>query len=171
MWAYRYVIQTNTERQVVYEEVVVTETVVETVIDTVYERRDIVDVVDYHWFQFVATGYSANDPEQGTTNTNAMGETPVWGTVAVDPLIITLGALLEILHYGVFEAQDTGGAIKGNRIDIYFEDKLDAQFFGTRDIWLRILTVEEARRYHEEAGQDEWSPENIYAFPGTGEGR
>lgn len=39
-------------------------------------------------------------------------------TIAVDPSVIPLGSRVFIEGYGVFIAEDTGGAIKGNKIDI-----------------------------------------------------
>ena len=40
------------------------------------------------WFYFVATGYSANDPEQGTNNITATGKEIKKGMIAVDPKVI-----------------------------------------------------------------------------------
>ena len=91
------------------------------------------------WFYFVATGYSANDPLQGTNNITATGKEIKKGMIAVDSKIIPLGARIEIKDMGVFVAEDTGGKIKGNRIDIYFETKEEAKDFGRQVIWVRVL--------------------------------
>ncbi len=91
------------------------------------------------WFYFVATGYSANDPLQGTNNITATGKEIKKGMVSVDPKIIPLGTRIEIKDTGLFVAEDTGGKIKGNRIDIYFETKEEAKEFGRQTIWVRVL--------------------------------
>jgi 3D (Asp-Asp-Asp) domain-containing protein len=91
------------------------------------------------WFYFMATGYSANDPEQGTNNITATGKEIKKGMIAVDPKIIPLGTEVEIKDMGLFTAEDTGGRIKGNRIDIYFETKEQAEQFGRQVIWVRVL--------------------------------
>jgi 3D (Asp-Asp-Asp) domain-containing protein len=92
------------------------------------------------WYYFVATGYSANDPTQGTNNTTATGKEAYEGIIAVDPKIIPLGTEVEIKDLGKFIAEDTGGKIKGNRIDIYFSSKTEAAKFGKQGIWLRMVT-------------------------------
>lgn len=52
-------------------------------------------------------------------NTTATGTTPEVGrTIAVDPAVIPLGSEIEIDGKS-YIAEDTGGAIKGNRIDIF----------------------------------------------------
>ena len=89
------------------------------------------------WYYFKATGYSANDPAQGTNSTTATGKDIRIGMIAVDPKVIPLGTSVEIRDMGIFVAEDTGGKIKGNRIDIYFEYKEDAKKFGKRGIWIR----------------------------------
>ena len=91
------------------------------------------------WFYFVATGYSANDPLQGTNNITATGKEIKKGMIAVDSKIIPLGTRIEIKDMGVFVAEDNGGKIKGNRIDIYFETKEEAKDFGRQVIWVRVL--------------------------------
>ena len=40
---------------------------------------------------------------------------------------------------GVFIADDRGGKIKGNRIDIFFDSKEEAIDFGKKGVWLRFL--------------------------------
>lgn len=92
------------------------------------------------WYYFVATGYSANDSTQGTDNITATGKEVYEGVIAVDPRIIPLGTTVEIKDLGKFIAEDTGGKIKGNRIDIYFNSKKEAKKFGRQNIWLRMIT-------------------------------
>jgi 3D (Asp-Asp-Asp) domain-containing protein len=104
----------------------------------VKEVREVKKEVD--WFYFVASGYSANDPEQGTSNKTATGEEVKEGIIAVDPDIIPLGTKVEIKDVGVFVAEDTGGKIKGNRVDIYFNSKGEAKDFGRKGVWIRIIS-------------------------------
>ena len=91
------------------------------------------------WFYFIATGYSADDPGQGTNNITATGKEIKKGMIAVDPKVIPLGTRIEIKDIGFFTADDTGGKIKGNRIDIYFKTKKEAEEFGRKVIWVKVL--------------------------------
>lgn len=63
--------------------------------------------------------------------------------IAVDPNVIPLGTLVEVrLKNGqtfVAEAADTGGAIKGKRIDILVETKKQAYQFGRQSVEVRPL--------------------------------
>ena len=66
--------------------------------------------------------------------------TPVrWGVVAVDPRVVPLGSRLMIDGFeDVFTAEDTGGAVRGNQIDVYFPDVQAALRFGVQN---RMVTV------------------------------
>lgn len=92
-----------------------------------------------HWYYFVASGYSADDPVQGTDNVTATGKEVRAGIIAVDPDVIPLGTRIEIKDMGFFTAEDTGGKIKGNRIDIYFDSKKEAKEFGKKGVWVNII--------------------------------
>lgn len=59
--------------------------------------------------------------------------------VAVDPDIIPLYSIVEIENLGAFIALDTGGLIKGNRIDILFNSKREAMEFGKQTIKVRVI--------------------------------
>ena len=67
------------------------------------------------------------------------------GVVAVDPRVIPLGTKLYIESldgwpdYGNAVAEDTGGAIKGNRIDLFFNSRSEALRFGRRNVKVHIL--------------------------------
>lgn len=60
----------------------------------------------------------------------ATGTTPHVGGCAVDPKIIPLGSLV-MINGSVYRAEDTGGAIKGNRVDIVTETHSEALALGT----------------------------------------
>ena len=69
----------------------------------------------------------------------ASGEIASNLTVAVDPNVIPLGSLLYLEGYGVRIAQDTGSAVKGNVIDIYFDNHEDAWNVGRqkgKKVWI-----------------------------------
>lgn len=66
------------------------------------------------------------------------------GVIAVDPKVIPLRTKVRVTYpdgtpLGDFTAEDTGGAIKGNRIDILFMTKKEAFAFGRRDMIVYIL--------------------------------
>ncbi len=52
-------------------------------------------------------------------------------TIAVDPKVIPLGSTV-ILNGQEYVAEDVGGAVKGNRIDLYFDSHQDALNFGVQ---------------------------------------
>jgi 3D (Asp-Asp-Asp) domain-containing protein len=61
------------------------------------------------------------------------------GCVAVDPSRIPLGTKLYIEGYGHAIANDTGGAIKGNRIDLYMHSKKEAFEWGRQEVRVWII--------------------------------
>ncbi len=94
-----------------------------------------------------ATAYCANDPSAGTTGRTATGRRAVPGAgsrenphiIAVDPRVIPLGTEVYIEGYGYAVAQDTGGAIKGERIDLLVGSQQAAYSFGRRNLKIYIL--------------------------------
>jgi 3D (Asp-Asp-Asp) domain-containing protein len=50
-------------------------------------------------------------------------------TIATDPKVIPLGTEV-VINKKIYVAEDTGGAIKGNRIDVFFDSHSDALDFG-----------------------------------------
>lgn len=102
--------------------------------------KEIMEVEkEVEWYYFIASGYSANDPAQGTNNITATGKEIKEGMIAVDTRVIPLGTKIEIKDMGIFKAEDTGGKIKGNRIDIYFDTKKEAKEFGRKGVWIKII--------------------------------
>ena len=91
---------------------------------------------------FASTGKRPGDPGWGIT---ASGTTARPGTVAVDPRVIPLGTRLYVesldgsSDYGFAIAEDTGGAIKGYKIDLFYNSNAEAMRFGRRDVKVYIL--------------------------------
>ncbi len=88
-----------------------------------------------------ATAYSANCP--GCSGITATGinlkENPDKKVIAVDPGVIPLGSRVWVEGYGYAVAGDTGGAIQGNKIDVFIPSKSEAGSFGHRTVQVKIL--------------------------------
>ena len=84
-----------------------------------------------------ATAYSAYDPGNGPYTASG---TPVrHGVIAVDPSFIPIGTRVYIPGYGEAIAEDIGGAIVGNIIDIAFDTHEEAIEFGRQELEIYIL--------------------------------
>lgn len=62
-----------------------------------------------------------------------------YSTIAVDPRVIPLGSTVYVEGYGYAIAEDTGGAIKGNIIDVFFQSKSEALSWGRRSVKVYIV--------------------------------
>lgn len=60
-------------------------------------------------------------------------------SVAADTSLYPMGTLLEIEGMGTYTVQDRGGAIKENRLDIYFDNHQDAVAFGVQTVQVRVV--------------------------------
>jgi 3D (Asp-Asp-Asp) domain-containing protein/peptidoglycan hydrolase CwlO-like protein len=78
-----------------------------------------------------ATGYSL----RGRT---ATGVPAGWGVVAVDPSVIPLGTRMTIPGYGEGIAADTGSAVIGNTIDLWFPTATQALAWGRRTVTITL---------------------------------
>ena len=74
-----------------------------------------------------------------TGNRTATGTWPKVGTIAVDPKVIPLGTKVYVSGYGFAVAEDTGGAIKNNIIDLYMDTNEACINWGRRNVTLYIL--------------------------------
>ena len=90
-----------------------------------------------------ATAYTHTD--KGCDKITATGTTVHWGTVAVDPKLIPYGTKMFIVSndgkfvYGLSAAEDCGGSIKGNRIDLYMPTTKQCFSFGVRNCTIYFL--------------------------------
>lgn len=85
----------------------------------------------------IATAYAPGVGGVGTRT--AVGGRARYGVVAVDPRVIPLGTRLYIPGYGYGVAADTGGAIKGKKIDVCFDTGAEAIAWGRRTVTITIL--------------------------------
>ncbi len=69
----------------------------------------------------------------------ASGLPAAHGRIAVDPSVIPLGTRVYVEGYGFAVAADTGGNIKGNTIDVYFNARSSCIQWGCRHITIYIL--------------------------------
>lgn len=95
-----------------------------------------------HWQEFEATAYTHNDPGCNRLTKTEFELTPGARIVAVDPKVIPLGSRVEIWGYGIFYAEDIGGVIKGNKIDVYLTDRHAALQFGRRKVKVKVIKEE-----------------------------
>ncbi len=80
----------------------------------------------------VATAYAGD-------SITSTGTTPKWGTIAVDPSVIPYGSRVYIPQFDMtFIAEDCGGAIKGNKIDIFMNSESQCIQWGRRSIDIYI---------------------------------
>ena len=87
--------------------------------------------------KFELSFYSKEQFPNSPTSTGVMPE--VGRTVAVDPKVIPYGTSIEIDGFGVRVAEDTGGAIKGKKLDIFVEKTSEAFQLGrihNVDVWV-----------------------------------
>lgn len=87
-------------------------------------------------------GKTPDHPQYGITRSGTRARP---GVVAVDPRVIPLGTKLYVESldgwpdYGFASAEDTGGAIKGKKIDLFMEDSKAVWRFGRRNVRVYIL--------------------------------
>ncbi|MED4113079.1 LysM peptidoglycan-binding domain-containing protein [Priestia megaterium] len=88
-----------------------------------------------------ATAYTANCAGcSGTTATGVdLKANPNQKVIAVDPSVIPLGSKVYVEGYGEAVAADTGGAIKGNRIDVFVPAEGEAQQFGRKSVKITVM--------------------------------
>lgn len=99
--------------------------------------------------EVVATGYTAGvestgkrpgHPGYGITYSGVKVRRDQVSTIAADPKLFPIGTLLYIPDYGYGVVADTGSAIKGNRIDLYFETIKEVyEQWGKRKVEVQVL--------------------------------
>lgn len=84
------------------------------------------------------TAYCAGCSGVTATGVNLKAN-PGLKVIAVDPNVIPLGSKVYVEGYGTAVAADTGGAIKGNRIDVFIPSQSVAENFGRKTVQVTVL--------------------------------
>ena len=102
------------------------------------------EILTYYKTDYVtATGYTHTDA--GCDMITATGTTVHYGTVAVDPRFIPYGTRMLLVshdgerYYGIATAEDCGGAIKRDKMDLYFPTYQECIDFGRRRCTIYFL--------------------------------
>lgn len=85
-----------------------------------------------------ATGYSTAQPSLSRYTANGTDLVANPRVIAVDPSVIPIGSTVTIEGYGTYTAADTGGDIKGTRIDMHFSSVEEALSFGRRSVQVTL---------------------------------
>lgn len=92
------------------------------------------------WVKFTATGYcSCSKCCNKTTGITASGTKATAGRTVAMSSKYAFGTKVEIKGMGTYTVEDRGGAINGNKIDIYFASHQEALNFGRRTVYLRVV--------------------------------
>ncbi len=123
------------------------------------------DLSKYKTVEVVATGYSAGvestgkspgHPEYGITYSGVKVKRSVLSTIAADLNVFPLGTILFIPGYGYGIVADIGSAIKGNKLDLYFETKDDVyRQWGKKKV--NVFVIQQGKGKVNEAMLDEWN--------------
>ena len=94
---------------------------------------------------FVVTGYATGcDTRPGALTKS--GKPPVVGvTVAADPSVVPLGSVVHIDGLGERVVHDIGGAVRGQRLDVFMASCGEAVEFGRQQRIVRVLRIAAAR--------------------------
>jgi len=91
---------------------------------------------------FESTGKNPGDPSYGITYSGIQVKRDLFSTIAADINVFPIGTILFIPDYGFGVVADTGSAIKGNKIDLYFETVEDVyNEWGKRTVDVYVVKM------------------------------
>lgn len=122
--------------------------------------EDILNLNQYQAVNVIATGYTAGiestgknaeHPEYGITFSGINVKRDLYSTIAADLTVFPLGTILYIPDYGYGVVTDKGGAIKGNKIDLYFHTVEDVYAqWGKKELDVYVIKQGTGEITHEE---------------------
>ncbi|HHP5664624.1 TPA: cell wall-binding protein EntC [Bacillus paranthracis] len=110
----------------------------ETETSTPSSSRELRVVATAYTADPLENGYKAGDQVKSALGHNLTAN-PNMKLIAVDPSVIPLGSKVWVEGYGVAIAGDTGGAIKGNKIDVLMPDKGTSSNWGRKTVTVKVL--------------------------------
>ncbi|MDQ0229743.1 3D domain-containing protein [Metabacillus malikii] len=122
--------------------------------------EDAIDWTRYPKKKVVATGYTAgiestgkqpNHPSYGITYSGVKVKRDLYSTIAADLDVFPLGTILFIPGYGYGVVADIGGAIKGDRLDLYYETVADVyEHWGKKHLDVYVVKVGDGKLTEEQ---------------------
>ncbi|MDF2535783.1 MAG: hypothetical protein K0R18_1942 [Bacillales bacterium] len=113
--------------------------------------EDTLNLKDLNKVQVTATGYTAGvestgktptHPSYGITSSGVKVKRDLYSTIAADTKVFPFGTILYIPDYGFGVVADRGGAVKGTKIDLYFETVADVYAqWGKKQLDVYVLKV------------------------------
>lgn len=89
-----------------------------------------------------STGKNPGHPEYGITYSGVKVRRDVFSTIAADRRVFPIGTILHVPGYGYGVVADTGSAIKGRKIDLYFETKKQVyDEWGKKKVKVRVIKL------------------------------
>lgn len=111
--------------------------------------EEAIDWSQYPSMRVIATGYTAgyestgktpSHPSYGITYSGVPVKRDLYSTIAADPNVFPIGTILFIPGYGYGVVADTGSAIKGNKIDLYYETVEDVyKKWGKKEVDVYLI--------------------------------
>lgn len=111
--------------------------------------EEAINIGQYPKKKVIATGYTAGvestgkspgHPEYGITYSGVKVKRDLYSTIAADLNVFPLGTILFIPDYGYGVVADIGGAIKGNKIDLYFNTVEEVyNQWGKREVEVYVI--------------------------------
>ncbi|NLL83607.1 MAG: hypothetical protein GX230_05125 [Lentisphaerae bacterium] len=92
------------------------------------------------WFGLGPPVYAAgpNKGKRKQVGITASGERTRRGTVAADTAVLPFGTIIQVPGYGYGKVMDRGGAIKGNRLDLWFSSHDEALKWGRQTVQVKV---------------------------------
>jgi len=123
----------------------------EAVAATPPKLEDAIDWSQYSKKTVIATGYTAgvestgkdkSHPAYGITYSGVKVKRDLFSTIAADPRVFPIGTVLFIPDYGYGVVADTGSAIKGHKLDLYY-DTVDEVFkhWGKKKVEVFVIKM------------------------------
>jgi len=134
--------------------------VVASSVESTLPIEEAIDFSKYPKKTVVATGYTAgvestgkdaNHPSYGITYSGVKVKRDLYSTIAADLSVFPIGTILFIPDYGYGVVADKGGAIKGNKIDLYYETVNDVyNKWGKRTLDVYVIKMGDGKISEEE---------------------